>query len=45
MVEIQNMFDKLNATKILLILFWEADINNFEYISHLLKFKIKLLRG
>ncbi len=39
------MFDRLNATKILLILIWESTENDPFFLNYLLKFFILLLTG
>jgi hypothetical protein len=37
--------DKLNATKIVLMLFWNEFDNDSNYLNYLLKFIILLLKG
>lgn len=39
------MLDKLNGTKIALILLWEDTDNNAEFLYYLMKFTILLLEG
>ena len=43
--EIQNMFDRLNTTKILLILIWEDTENDTAFLYYLFKFFVSLLFG
>ena len=43
--EIQNMFDRLNTTKILLILIWEDSEHDTSFLYYLFKFFVSLLFG
>lgn len=45
MVERQVMFDKLNATKIMMVLIWEEKNGDSQYLYSLLRFMIRLLFG
>lgn len=41
----QDMFDRLNATKIITVLIWNEKEDDIEYLYSLVKFGIKLLEG
>jgi len=45
LVERQEMFDKLNATRIFIVLIWDEKNDDTDYLSSLFKFMIWLLLG
>src|SRR4051794_23874123 len=45
MIERQNMFDRLNTTKILMVLIWEEKNHDTQYLYSIFKFMIRILLG
>ena len=45
MIERQDMFDRLNATRIFIALIWDEKRDDTVYLYALFKFMISLLKG